>query len=419
MKTYFRPYTFLEDSEDWKAIMIGLIAAIIIISGVVVVIMISNSNKTAILEDTPLRQIEETLHNQALENAKSLDVFFSRIESIAKTVGDYANQIWANNESSGRSTYYHNSTFAAPKDFSYSAKHLQNVSYSYSGYKVANSSYNDESAYMNLPDDQTFGDWPLTVNNTIQLSADLDFIFRPMYEAMDEIIWIYMGFDVGVHRSYPYHGPYSKDYDPRIRPWYLIALDTPTGDGAFTTPYVDASSGKVIVTSSYPVRDQDNKIIGVVGIDFKLTTIQSKVMGINVQKFGRSFLINRDFQVIAHPSHTLPNASWRKTDLEVSITELETTSESFTDLLDLARGHQAVQEIIDYGGTQGQQIVSLVPLNKTDLILGLVLTQPETTAPVIKIFDNFIFLLFIGLDVALMVILVIAFLRYRQLTSEM
>jgi len=419
VKTYFSSSSFLKDSEDWKAIMIGLMVSIVIISGVLIGIVISSSTKTAILEDTPLRQIEDNLHNQALENAKSLDVFFSRIESITKTVGDYADQLWANNESSGRPTYYHNSTFAAPKDFSDSAKHQQNVSYSFSGYKVANTSYNNESAYMNLPDDQTFGDWPLVVNNTIQLSADLDFIFRPMYEAMDEIIWIYMGFDVGVHRSYPYHGPYSKDYDPRIRLWYLTALDTPTGEGAFTTPYVDASSGKVIVTSSYPVRDQDNVIIGVVGIDFKLTTIQSEVMTINVQKFGRSFLINRDFQVIAHPSHTLPNASWRKTDLQVSITELETTSESFIDLLDLARGHQAGQEIIDYSGTQGQQIVSLVPLNKTDLILGLALAQPETTAPVIKIFDNLIFLLFISLDVVLMIALVIAFVRYRQLTSEM
>jgi hypothetical protein len=419
VKTYFKSSSFLEDSEDWKGLMIGLIVSIIIISGVLIGIVISSSNKTAILEDTPLRQIEDNLHNQAIENAKSLDVFFSRIESITKTVGDYAKQLWVNNESSERSTYYHNSTFAAPNDFSYSTKHQQNVSFSYSGYKVANTSYNDEATYMNLPDDQTFGDWPIVVKNTIQLSDDLDFIVRTMYEAMDEIIWIYMGFDVGVHRSYPYHGPYSKDYDPRIRPWYLIALDTPIGEGVFTTPYVDASSGKVIVTSSYPVRDQDNSIIGVVGIDFKLTTIQSEVMRINVQKSGRSFLINRDFQVITHPSHTLPNASWRKTDLEVSITELETTSEEFIDLLDLARGHQSVQEIIDYGGTQGKQIVSLVPLNKTDLILGLILTQPETTAPVIKIFNNINFLLFIGLDVILMIALVITFVRYRQLASEM
>ena len=147
--------------------MIGLIVAIIIISGVVVVIMIFSSNKTAILEDTPLRQIEDNLHNQALENAKSLDVFFSRIESITKTVGDYANQLWANNKSSERSVYYHNSTFAAPNDFRYSAKHQQNVSYTFSGYKVAPSAYNDELSYLNLPDDQTFGDWSQTVNNTI------------------------------------------------------------------------------------------------------------------------------------------------------------------------------------------------------------------------------------------------------------
>ncbi|MHA2096616.1 MAG: PDC sensor domain-containing protein, partial [Candidatus Hodarchaeales archaeon] len=323
------------------------------------------------------------------------------------------------NDSTRRPVYYHNSTFDAPTDFAYSAKHSQGVSYTFSGYKVAPSAYNNQSDYLTLADDQTFGKWSIEVNNTIDLSADLDFVFQPMYQSMEEILWIYMGTEVGVHRSYPYHGPYSKDYDPRIRLWYLTALDTATGNVAFTTPYVDASSGKVIVTSLYPVRDQSETTIGVVGIDFKLTTIQSAVMGISVQKTGRAFLMNRDFEVLAHPSHTLPNATWRETDLQVSITTLETNNEEFLDLLDQARNYKTVQEIIDYGASQGKQIISLVPLNKTDLILGLALTQHDSTTPTVKIFENFFFLGLIALDVGLAVGLMVALTQYRRLASEM
>ncbi len=419
MKSYYGFSRFLEDSEDWKAIMGGLLVAIIIISTACVGIFILNSQQAMILEDTPLRQVEDLLHNQAIESAESLDVFFSRIEGITKVIGDYATQLWEKNDSTGRPVYYHNSTFNAPTDFTYSAKHSQGVSYTFSGYKVAPSAYNNQSDYLTLADDQTFGDWSPEVDHTISLSADMDFVFQPMYQSMDEILWIYMGTEVGVHRSYPYHGPYSKDYDPRIRLWYLTALDTATGKVAFTTPYVDATSGKVIVTSLYPVRDQSETTIGVVGIDFKITTIQSAVMEISVRKTGRAFLINRDFEVLAHPAHTLPNATWRETDLQVSITTLETNNEEFLDILDQARNYNTVQEIIDYGGSLGKQIVSLVPMNKTDLILGLALTQHDTTAPTVKIFENIFFLGLIAIDLVLAVVVVAAFIQYRKLAHEM
>jgi hypothetical protein len=409
----------LEDSEDWKAIMSGLLVAIIIISTACVGIFILSARQTMILEETPLRQVEDLLHNQAIESAESLDVFFSRIEGITRAVGDYATQLWEKNDSTGRPVYYHNSTFDAPTDFAYSAKHSQGVSYTFSGYKVAPSAYNNQNDYLTLADDQTFGDWSPEVNHSISLSADMDFVFQPMYQSIDEILWIYMGTEVGVHRSYPYHGPYSKDYDPRIRLWYLTALDTATGNVAFTTPYIDASSGNVIVTSLYPVRDQSETTIGVVGIDFKLTTIQSAVVRISVQKTGRAFLMNRDFEVLAHPAHTLPNVTWRETDLQVSITTLETNNEDFLYLLDQARNYQTVQEIIDYGGFRGEQIVSLVPMNNTDLILGLALRKQDTSTPAVKIFENFFFLGLIALDIVLAVVVVAAFTQYRRLASEM
>jgi len=419
MKTYYGMSRFMENSEYWKAIMMGLFVSIIIISSATIGIFFFSAQKTSILEETPLRQVEDIVHNQALENARSLDVFFSRIEGITKAVGDYANQIWTTNASTGRPVYYHNSTFDAPTNFFYSAKHSQNVSYTFSGYKVAPSAYNNETDYLTSADDQTFGEWSQEVNNTINLTADLDFVFQPMYQSMDEILWIYMGTEVGVHRSYPYHGPYSKNYDPRVRPWYLTASDTTTGKIAFTTPYVDASSGKVIITSLYPVRNQDETTIGVVGIDFKLTTIQSAVMGINVQKGGRAFLMNRDFEVLAHPAHTLPNATWNDTDLQVSITTLESNVQAFRDLLDQARNFQVVQEVVDYGGSLGNQIVSLVPLNKTDLILGSALMQQSVVAPTVRIFENIFFLGFFVLNIVLIIVLVAAYIQYRKLASQM
>ena len=167
------------------------------------------------------------------------------------------------------------------------------------------------------------------------------------------------------------------------------------------------------------MRNQEETTIGVVGMDFKLTTIQSAVMGINVQKGGRPSLMNRDFEVLAHPAHTLPNATWNDTDLQVSITTLESNGQAFRDLLDQARNFQVVQEVVDYGGSLGNQIVSLVPLNKTDLILGSALIQQPVVAPTVRIFENIFFLGFFVLDIVLIIVLVAAYIQYRKLASQM
>ncbi|MGI9535602.1 MAG: hypothetical protein ACR2PB_00925, partial [Desulfocapsaceae bacterium] len=41
----------------------------------------------------------------------------------------------------------------------------------------------------------------------------------------DTLFWIYASLESGIHISYPGHGGYPTDYDPRLRPWYTQAKD--------------------------------------------------------------------------------------------------------------------------------------------------------------------------------------------------
>jgi uncharacterized protein YegL len=52
----------------------------------------------------------------------------------------------------------------------------------------------------------------------------MDLVFRQLYQAYPEHVWLYMGYEYGFHRSFPWHGPYSRTYDPRTRPWYIGAI---------------------------------------------------------------------------------------------------------------------------------------------------------------------------------------------------
>ena len=314
-------------------------------------------------DEIVLKLEEENHHDQAVQHAEALDAFFSRIAAVEKTIGSYTNRLLEDNDPTGRPIYYHDATMdRATPDPVFSAKHGKTIDLDASGYLVS-------------PNPEQLWNWSDEVNETINLYADLDLIFQPMYTSTEEILWTYMGFENGVHRTYPFHG-LSSSYDPRIRPWYTTAVDADPGTVTFTTPFIDAATGKVIITAALAIY-QSEELIGVIGIDILLKTIQDKVLSIDPGDSGKAFLINDDGNVLAHPSHKLPNVHWNTTDLEVSITNYETNTNGFQELLNNASNGYAGQVITNYGHDLGEHIVSLIPLKNANLIFGLVKSKAE------------------------------------------
>ena len=79
----------------------------------------------------------------------------------------------------------------------------------------------------------------------------------------------------GIHSSYPGHGGYPEDYDPRVRPWYLRALRT--GALTWNAPIVDASTRQVILPVSMPIHEPDGSVAGVTGVDVELLALVQTV----------------------------------------------------------------------------------------------------------------------------------------------
>ena len=84
----------------------------------------------------------------------------------------------------------------------------------------------------------------------------------------DGLIWVYASLENGVHIAYPGHGGYPKGYDPRKRPWYIMAKSSkaPTW-----LPIVDATTGQLILTLSMPFKRPDGSLAGVAAMDIKVT----------------------------------------------------------------------------------------------------------------------------------------------------
>ncbi len=97
-------------------------------------------------------------------------------------------------------------------------------------------------------------------------------VYRAIQHRIGELTyWQYTSLATGVHVSYPGHGGYPADYEPRTRPWYLAARQA--GKLTRTRPIVDAATRTVTLTLAAPVRRPDGSFAGVTAIDVPLTAI--------------------------------------------------------------------------------------------------------------------------------------------------
>ena len=93
-------------------------------------------------------------------------------------------------------------------------------------------------------------------------------------EMEDSLFWIYVSSENGVHISYPGHGGYPLDYDPRRRPWYLRAKKQ--GTLTWGPPIVDATTRQLTFTLSAPFYKPDGSVAGVAAIDILIPNVLLK-----------------------------------------------------------------------------------------------------------------------------------------------
>ncbi len=89
-----------------------------------------------------------------------------------------------------------------------------------------------------------------------------------------------------------------EGYDPRQRPWYKDAVAAE--NATLTEPYVDASSGSLIVTTAYPI-EKGGKTLGVVGGDIDITELGDLIRSVDLGGMGYAFLANDKGTVLIHP----------------------------------------------------------------------------------------------------------------------
>lgn len=171
-----------------------------------------------------------------------------------------------------------------------------------------------------------------------------------------DIAWIYLGVEEnGSLLLSPLDPTMPLDYDCRTRDWYKETVEK---DSVYwTQPYLDAGeSGEIIVTVSHAVR-QDDRLVGVVGMDIKLRKFSELIHGISAGEDGYLMLLGENGDVYAHPDVTLLTHNLSNLDWVQSILQNEQGTDFFTD-----QNAQYIYSYLTVPAT-GWKLVSVRPVN--------------------------------------------------------
>jgi len=168
-------------------------------------------------------------------------------------------------------------------------------------------------------------------------------------------------------------------YIPNKRPWYIEAKAA--GKTIWTQPYVDVNTKKLVVTCATPVFQSNGRIIGVVGFDILLDTLQKDIITIDIGYKGYAFLIDRKGGFLVKPGMNAQNVSWNQSFQTDNA--LTTDNVQFKAIIEkMMDGKHGLGAYSERGNTS---IVSYTPLPAINAGLAIVVNQESVMQPAVDI----------------------------------
>ncbi|TCO78729.1 methyl-accepting chemotaxis protein [Marinisporobacter balticus] len=128
--------------------------------------------------------------------------------------------------------------------------------------------------------------------------------FQSFIKAHPDAESIYLGTENKDMFIFP-NAQFDEGYDPTQRPWYQDAVGK--NDLIWTDPYIDATTGKQIITVAKPVYNSfnGNEFVGVLAVDISLETLAEKVNAIQIGKRGYPVVLDRSLNIMTHKNKEL------------------------------------------------------------------------------------------------------------------
>lgn len=208
-------------------LIVTLLISIILGSGLSYITVI---NKETPYPDEVLEELVADFKTKAYFQANELWKKFEKFDAELSIAKEFTHKIWKNESLFDPvDAFYHTliAGMAQPADLAFNANYDDDIALSASAYKIAPTAFQEDyqedylTAEFETVNPLTKIDQSLV--DLIMKSAKLDYIFKDLYKIYTDTLWLYMGFEAGIHRTYPFHD-LSRGYDPRLRPWYNSAV---------------------------------------------------------------------------------------------------------------------------------------------------------------------------------------------------
>ncbi len=137
------------------------------------------------------------------------------------------------------------------------------------------------------------------------------------------------------------------------RPWSVC---TSIGRTILTEPYVDASTGQMILSAVSPVFDSNGEALGVAGMDITMEQITEVMAQHKIGKTGFIMLLSADGLVIYHPNQEFVQKNIAETAIEGNVcTYVENKTEGFVKFKEDGKTKYGY---VDMVGDTGYMVVS-------------------------------------------------------------
>ncbi|MGP1440359.1 MAG: methyl-accepting chemotaxis protein [Treponema sp.] len=126
-------------------------------------------------------------------------------------------------------------------------------------------------------------------------------MFLSAKETYPDVVDVYMGTTSGGFVGWD-DGENMKGVDPRTRPWYQVAIKNP--EKIVLTPAYMSATKELVITFAKIVKDvNNNKIIGVIGVDISFSNLSKFIDSIKVGETGYCLLLQNDGTILVDAKH--------------------------------------------------------------------------------------------------------------------